>query len=78
MMKDAVTGELCLWTIYEKPRDWPDKFVARMFVGDKPTATALHGETLDEVRGLILRLYPGLYCIPRNPRDDPAIVETWL
>lgn len=78
MIEDALSGQLCLWTIYEKPSDYPDLFVARMFVGDKPTALVLLGKTLDEVREALSRAHPGMCCMPRDPRDDPKIVETWL
>lgn len=69
---------LPIWTIYERPADYPDLFVARLFIGGKPSAKALFGRTLDEVRAVLTHTYPGLFCIPRDPRDEPQIVETWL
>lgn len=78
MMEDAITGELCMWTIFAHPLDYPLGYVARMFFGERPTATAIYGLTLDEVRGVLSRLYPGLYCMPRFAQDHPSVVETWL
>lgn len=71
-------GELGLWTIYERPRDYPNGYVARLWKLGTPTNTVLHGDTLEEVRFLLDKCYPGLVRIPRSPRDDPQIVETWL
>lgn len=77
-MEDAVTGELCIWTVFAAPLDYPQGFVARMFVGTRPTSTAIYGDTLEEVREVLSHAYPGLYCILRSPHDHPSIVETWL
>ncbi len=67
-----------MWTIYDHPGDYPDKFVVRKFiVGTSLIATqeVIVGATLDEVRDLIP---PGLVCLTRSPDDDPVIVETWF
>jgi hypothetical protein len=73
-----IDGKLGLWTIYEKPDDYPDKFVGRLFVLDQPTTVALVGPTLDSVREFIRRASPGLTCIPRFEHDHPSVIETWL
>lgn len=70
-MKDEVAN----WTIYDHPKDYPDKFVARKFVLDKPTDETITGNTLDEVRRKLPR---GLVRFNRHETDDPVIVETWL
>ncbi|MBK3333533.1 hypothetical protein [Burkholderia pseudomallei] len=77
-MEDAITGELCMWTVFAHPLDYPLGYVARMFVGARPTRTAIYGATLKEVRELLSLTYPGLYCVPRSPVDHPSVVETWL
>jgi hypothetical protein len=70
---------LRMWTVYEKPLDFPDSFVARLFLigagGSIATNQLLFGKTLDEIR---LRLPPGLTRIPREPEDQKQIVETWI
>lgn len=70
-----------MWTVYDRPLDYPDKVVARRWeVGPGGSVTAtpdvLGAETLDDIR----RFFEdrGLYCLTRQPGDDPAIVETWL
>lgn len=75
---DVVTGKLCVWTIFNKPLDYPNHVVARMFVMDKPTNTMLLCDSVDEAREILHRLYSDLYCLPRSQGDEPAIVETWL
>jgi hypothetical protein len=72
-------SELTGWAVYDHPRDYPQSFVARRWVGIAgkmiPTADMFVAETLDEVRAL---LPPGLVYFPRRRGDDPVIVETWL
>jgi hypothetical protein len=75
---DAVTDELCMWTIFHGAIEAPDKFIARLFVSDRPTSTAFVCDTLEETRDILNRLYPGLYCICRHAYDHPSVVETWV
>jgi len=67
------------WTIYDRPKDYPDQFVARCWRISpgklQPTGDMFTGDTLDEVRAL---LPYGLVRVTRYPDDDPKIVETWL
>ena len=67
--------QLSMWVIYENPKDFPDKFVARMFINDKPTGNIYVGDTLEDVRKIIPQ---GLALLPRFPQDDPKMVEVWL
>lgn len=72
-------GLLPMWTVYDKPTDYPQGFVARMHVcraGEhNPTAVFVTGKTLDKVRA---QLPPGLVKIDRAEDDEPHIVEVWL
>lgn len=67
--------ELFIWTVYEKPKDYPNDFVVRIFNFDKPTNVVHTAKTLEEVRRFIPE---GLYRLERLPQDDPCIVEVWL
>ena len=75
----SLDDALEIWTVYEKPRDWPEGWVTRCF----RVGPGHHGEpgeaffctTLEDARKCIP---PGLYCMPRQPNDDPVIVETWI
>lgn len=70
---------LRVWTIYDHPRDYPEGFMARLFMvhpgGYGPRNVAFYGPTLESVRN---QLPPGLYNLGRQPEDEPHIVETWI
>lgn len=67
--------DVTIWTIYDHPTDYPDKFVARKFILDKPTSEVIIADTLEELREM---LPLGLSCFNRSVTDDPVIVETWM
>jgi hypothetical protein len=73
------TGELHIWTVYERPRDYPNSFVARLHIVSEgktgPTDTVIIGPTLESVRKQIPQ---GLVRMDRFPMDEPQIVEVWL
>jgi hypothetical protein len=72
-------GVLSLWTIYDRPRDFPHSFVARRFEVDKNGDRATNDTVQGELH--ILRQsfrHCGLTCIRRADEDDLKIVETWL
>jgi hypothetical protein len=68
-----------MWTVYHRPKDHPDaRWVARRFEVTnvvKPTNDMFVADSLNELRILLPR---GLHCMPRQPDDDPTIVEVWL
>lgn len=68
-----------MWVVYERPLDYPEGFVARahrITPGHTwPTPVAVFGQTLEEVRALMPM---GLYMLPRDPSDDPCVVEVWF
>jgi len=76
----AVIDGLPMIVIYEKPLDFPDKYVARLWNicgGDgRPTEVAVTGETLDEIRGKIP--FQTMIPIGRFTEDDPHVVEVWI
>ncbi len=72
---------LIMWTVYDKPRDFPDKFVARKWEirpGIKnpiPTSDIIVSQTLDGVRAALPQ---GLFRQPSMPCDETHIVEVWF
>lgn len=83
-MSSVATNEgdqqlLSIWTLYERPRDYPEGYIARRFEVRPGSSVATDdirtAPTLDALRKALPK---GLYCIQRNPEDDPVIVETWL
>ena len=75
--------QLCIWTIYKNPSDFPGKFVARRFEGDKPTNDHYANENVDTVRKWIHkdagnRGQGSPHRLERQPNDDPVILESWV
>jgi hypothetical protein len=73
-------GILSMWTVYDHPKDFPDNFIARR--SEIGSGEPLPVMTADVVTGnldLIRKSMEmcGLYCLSRDPSDDPVIVETW-
>lgn len=81
-MKGDPRDRLTMFTIYERPRDYPAGYVIRVgFVsGDgyylQPEPYAVDLPTLATARAALPDL--GLYRVPRDASDDPVIVEVWL
>lgn len=72
---NADPGELAIWTVYNNPKDFPDLYVARKWINDKPTQEVLTADSLEGLRDL---LPAGLVCMDSHSNDDPVIVETWF
>lgn len=72
---------LAMWTVYDRPLDYPDKFVARRFDVDdggyRPSGSIIIAPDLETLRN-ILEFELHLTCLSRSPEDEPQIVETWL
>lgn len=73
-------GVLTMWTVYEKPKDYPIGWIARMFeitrAGPKPTGSVIKCAELEPIRMKLARA--GLMRLMRDESDEPQIVETWL
>jgi hypothetical protein len=65
--------------VYDHPRDFPENYVARLFMvdagGAHATDTIVIGG-LDVIRERMRRR--GLSCLPRAFEDDSRIIETWI
>ena len=71
---------LSIWTIYEKPLDFPLLYVARRFEimrdGPRPTEDVITSRDIELVRrALSLR---GLTPLPREEGERVQIVESWI
>lgn len=75
---------LRMWTIYAHPLDFPDSFVVRGHTATAsgsvadPEPLAVTSTLIDAQAALLHLVGPALYCLPREPDDDPIIVETWI
>jgi hypothetical protein len=72
-------GSLPMYTITQNPSDYPGKFVVRVqFCGAKPVMGPVVAIE-DTLLGARMAIAPlSLHCQPRDPSDDPVIVEVWF
>lgn len=78
--KDPQSEPLVMWTVYDRPRDYPNGYIARRYLvtakGAFPTDEVETSPLLAELRRRFARR--GLSCLTRDPADHPTVVETWL
>lgn len=72
---------LTLWTIYDRPRDHPDKVVVRGHDvipkgGVRARAEAALFDNVEAARAWAIK--HGLWCLGRMPEDEAQIVESWI
>ncbi len=64
-----------IFVIYDRPKDFPDKIVLRIWDVDKPTNVVMLFDDLGDARAVL----PAHFVrIPRSVADDPIIVETYI
>lgn len=74
---DLSNLKMPIGVIYDKPLDYPDKFVIRIFDGTAATNAIILRESLEECREVCLA--GGMHTkIPRAMDDDYCIVESWI
>jgi len=61
--------------IYENPRDYPGKLVARLFDRSTPTPYVALADTMEDIRSTIPL---SMICLRRQFDDDPCIAEVWI
>lgn len=70
------------WVITDHPSDMAEVFVARLhLIGEDrhgPTDEFYAHRSKEMLIEQLLAENPGLVCIPRDPKDDPVIVEMWV
>lgn len=77
-LHDRLRDHLPMWVIHERPTDYPEGWVARLWLTlptPKLTRVALYSTTRDSLEQA---LPVGLVFLPRTPEDAPAIVGVWL
>lgn len=75
----ALSGKEIETTITEnKPDDYPDKYVARLFEGTAPTNIIITRNTVEEIREDITRRFPAMLPFARNKEDHKSVVESWI
>jgi hypothetical protein len=82
-MNEMMTLELArermppIWVIYERPTDFPEHFVVRVWWGETPEPVACLAATLFEARDLAIEAGACMR-MERSEKDAPCIVETWI
>jgi hypothetical protein len=80
-MSDQPHKQLPMWVVYDHPLDYPDGFIARLWMSlpkPQPTTETLTAPTLEGLRNKIRKRAPWTTLLMRSPEDDPAIIEVWL
>lgn len=72
---DFTRFRLPIITVYKNTKDYPNKFVARIFDVDEATLLVVVKDSLEEIRDIIPARFTHM---PRFDGDDPVIVETWI
>ena len=69
-----------MWSIFDKPLDYPQGYIARKFEitkkGVKPTNNVIKNKSLEDIREDFIECC--YCCVPRNPEDLPSLVESWM
>jgi hypothetical protein len=68
---------LSIWVIYKHPRDYPDKYIARLWRNDQATSSVMIADDIERLRD-VLQFEMGLVKLMPTPQDDPVIIESWL
>lgn len=71
---------LAVWVVYDHPKDFPGFFVARKQVAHARQVEITDDSFMHESLAVIQHTleHMGLVRIPRDPDDDPVIVESWI
>lgn len=75
---------LSMWVVYDRPRDYPEHFVARRWdvTLNQDGKAEMHATLLFELaatlEGIRDKLPWGLSRLERYAEDDPCIAEVWL
>jgi len=72
--------DVTVWAVYDRPTEYPAHYAVRShaFDGGRLSYAGECGlfPSLEDARESLLNR--GLVCVPRNPADDPVIVECWI
>ena len=77
---DVDTSELKqpIICVFNRPDDYPDKCVARLFEGTAPTNIIITRNTVEEIREDITNRFPAMLPFARSKEDHKSVVESWI
>ena len=64
--------------VFNKPDDYPDKYVDRLFEGTAPTNIIITRNTVEEIREDITRRFPAMLPLARSKEGHKSVVESWI
>jgi hypothetical protein len=71
-----------VWTVYHRPDDFPNNYVARRFEVTRGEVSATNqvivANNLAAIRRHLEQHFGELQRVTRMAGDDPAVVETWI
>lgn len=68
---------LTQYVVYERPADYPDGYVLRLWVVDANGPVPGEARCFDTLEKARLAVPDGFIRLPRAADDDPSIVEVW-
>lgn len=72
---DFEAYNLPLLVVYNDPKDYPGKYVMRLWNVDESTDHVIVKDSLDEIHNSIPSRF---FNLGRNQHDDGSIVEVWI
>jgi len=66
-----------MWVVYFNTTDFPNAYVARLFVDTSATRNFIYATEYNIIQELMLNTYGLVKLIP-HPNDDKCFVETWF
>lgn len=76
---DYKKQQLPMIVVYKHPADYPNKYVARLWIiGSGAPRATLYMAVADTLEDIRLAIPAWMNRLPRDDRDDPVIIETWL
>lgn len=64
--------------VFNRPDDYPDKCVARLFERTAPTNIIITRSTVEEIREDITKCFPAMLPFGRDREDHKSVVESWI
>lgn len=79
--RSGPSDDLVMWTVYDRPKDFPNNFVARKWLIDHEghaisTGNLMVCHDLAMIHFQLTNM--GLHRIERDRNDDACIVESWV
>lgn len=64
--------------VFNRPDDYPDKCVARLFKRTAPTNIIITRSTVEKIREDITKCFPAMLPFGRDREDHKSVVESWI